>query len=92
MGLPLAQLMGNEGVPRFEPVMSATMPGAIGPATRDAALITELLVIVGVCACAARAKREHEIVMPISDVRNGYSIRTKLCRNILSVYRTLWPL
>lgn len=72
--MPLAQLLGNEGTPRFVPMMFATMPGAIGPATWDAALSTEVLVNDGVCACAARAKRENEIVMPVSDVRNGYSI------------------
>jgi hypothetical protein len=73
-GLAPAQSLNVDAPPRFEPTMFATMPGAIGPDNWDAALTTEVLVNDGICACAATARREVEIVMPISDVRNGYSI------------------
>jgi hypothetical protein len=54
--MPL-QLVGNGAPqvsplkpPRFDPVMFATIPGAIGPATCDAAFNTPALVKLGVCA------------------------------------------
>jgi hypothetical protein len=74
MGVLLAQFRKNEGSPRFEPVMFTNMPGAIGPATIEAAFATEAAVKVGVCAAAEKAQKENETVIPISDVRNGYSI------------------
>jgi hypothetical protein len=64
--------------------MATTIPGAIGPAAIEAAFTTEAAVNVGVCASAERAKRE-KIVMPISEVRNVYSISDEIVPNILSL-------
>ena len=75
----LAQLLKKVGSPRFDPVIFTTMPGAMEPGAMEAALTTEAAVNEGVCASAEKAKREKEIVMPISDVRNGYSISRPNC-------------
>jgi len=73
-GLVLEQLWVAKVSPRFEPVMATTMPGAIGPDTIEASFNTVAAVKVGVCACAERANREKEIVIPNNDLRNLYSI------------------
>jgi hypothetical protein len=52
--------------------MTATIPGATVPETRDAKLETD--VNVGVCAMAQHARREQTIGMRIRKVRKGYSI------------------
>ena len=58
----------------MEPVMAATMPGAMGPAAMEAALTTEAAVNAGVCARAENAIREKRIGIPSRDVRTVHSI------------------
>jgi len=66
-------------------MIAATMPGAIGPAAMEAALTTEAAVKVGVCARAETARNENETVIPILDVRNGYSISDEIVSNYILV-------
>ena len=65
------------------PVICITMPGAIVPAAREAAFTTEAAVNVGVCAAAGIGAKAIEIASAISDVRNGNSIFSDLCVEIL---------
>ena len=63
--------------------MFTTMPGAMAPATIDAALTTEAAVNEGACAWAENAKREKEIVMPVSDLSNGNSLSDEIVAKYL---------
>ena len=84
-GVTFMQFPKNTGSPRFEPVMAATIPGASGPETIEAALTTPAAVKVGVCACAENAPKENKIVMPNSDLRKVYSISDEVISKLIYI-------
>jgi hypothetical protein len=89
-GVVRMQAPGNCWLPRLVPVMATTIPGAIGPAVIEAAFSTDAAVNVGAWACAESARTERESEMPMSVVRNVYSISDEtMSKSVFSVANLL---
>jgi hypothetical protein len=61
-------------VPKFEPVMAASIPGATVPPARDAAFNTPALVKAGVCAWAVNPQPSSRTVRLVRVFRKLRSI------------------